>query len=84
MQTFGQCVREQRWVKGLGQQVLAAEVGVSSTCLSRIETETLDFGPYASDQLIVRMAKALDAAPRRVAALVAEVRYSSRHPDRPA
>jgi transcriptional regulator with XRE-family HTH domain len=63
VQTFGQRVRELRRVKRLGQRALAAELGISFTYLSRIETETLDFGPYPSERLIRRLAEALDADP---------------------
>lgn len=61
MQTFGQRVRELRRAKNLGQRALAAKVGVSFTYVSRIENENLDFGPYPSEELIVKIAAALDA-----------------------
>ncbi len=61
MQTFGQRVRELRRAKSLGQRALAAKVGVSFTYISRVETESLDFGPYPSEQLILKLAEALDA-----------------------
>lgn len=40
---------------------MAAKVRVSFTYISRIENENLDFGPYPSEELIVKMAAALDA-----------------------
>ena len=40
---------------------LGAKVGVSFTYVSRIENENLDFGPYPSDALIGKLAKALEA-----------------------
>jgi HTH-type transcriptional regulator, competence development regulator len=61
LQTFGQRVRELRRTKNLGQRALAAKVGVSFTYVSRIENENLDFGPYPSEELICKLAKALDA-----------------------
>jgi HTH-type transcriptional regulator, competence development regulator len=61
LQTFGQRIRELRKQKNLGQRALAAQVGVSFTYVSRIENENLDFGPYPSDELIRKLAKALDA-----------------------
>jgi transcriptional regulator with XRE-family HTH domain len=61
VQNFGQRVRELRRAKNLGQRALAAKVGVSFTYISRVETESLDFGPYPSEQLILKLAKALDA-----------------------
>jgi transcriptional regulator with XRE-family HTH domain len=54
-------VRELRRAKNLGQRALAAKVGVSFTYVSRIENENLDFGPYPSEELIVKIAAALDA-----------------------
>src|SRR5262249_54860733 len=59
--TFGGRVKELRRAKGLGQRALAALVGVSFTYISRVETESLDFGPYPSEELIVKLAKALEA-----------------------
>lgn len=38
-------------------------VKVSFTYLSRIENENLDFGPYPSEDLICRLAEALEADP---------------------
>ena len=56
---FGEKVRALRKAKNLGQRTLAAKVGVSFTYVSRIENENLDFGPYPSEELIVKLAKAL-------------------------
>lgn len=61
MQTFGQRVRDLRRAKNLGQRALAAKVGVSFTYVSRIENENLDFGSYPSEELILKLAKALEA-----------------------
>ena len=36
-------------------------VGVSFTYVSKIENEKLDFGDYPSEDLILKLAKALDA-----------------------
>jgi transcriptional regulator with XRE-family HTH domain len=35
-------------------------VGVSFPYISRVETESLDFGPYPSEELIVKLANALE------------------------
>jgi transcriptional regulator with XRE-family HTH domain len=59
--TFGVRVKELRRAKGLGQRALAATVGVSFTYISRVETESLDFGPFPSEELILKLAKALEA-----------------------
>jgi transcriptional regulator with XRE-family HTH domain len=61
VQKFGQRVRELRRAKNLGQRALAAKVGVSFTYISRVETESLDYGPYPSEELIRKLAKALHA-----------------------
>jgi transcriptional regulator with XRE-family HTH domain len=58
---FGQRVKELRKAKNLGQRGLAERVGVSFTYISKIENHQLDFGEYPSDDLIRKLAKALDA-----------------------
>jgi HTH-type transcriptional regulator, competence development regulator len=59
--TFGQRLRELRQAKKLGQRPLAAMVGIAHTYLSRVENENLDFGPYPSEELIVKLADVLGA-----------------------
>jgi transcriptional regulator with XRE-family HTH domain len=71
--TFGQRVRELRRAKNLGQRPLAAMLRVSFTYLSRIENENLDFGPYPSEDLICRLAEALDADPDELLILAKKV-----------
>jgi transcriptional regulator with XRE-family HTH domain len=61
MNSFGRRVRQLRKLKGLSLRQLAPLVGVGFTYLSKVETGRLDFGDYPSDQLIVKLAKALDA-----------------------
>lgn len=58
---FGRTIREQRRAKGFGQRALAERVGVSFTYISKIENERLDFGDYPSEELILKIARALDA-----------------------
>jgi transcriptional regulator with XRE-family HTH domain len=58
---FGSRVRELRKAKGLSLRGLGAKVGVGFTYLSRVENEKLEYGDYPSDQLIGKLAKALDA-----------------------
>lgn len=58
---FGERVRELRRAKGLTLRGLAAKVQVGFTYLSKVENERLDFGDYPSDQLIGKLATALDA-----------------------
>jgi transcriptional regulator with XRE-family HTH domain len=58
---FGQRIRELRKEKGLGQRALGKLVGVSFTYISKVENHQLDFGEYPSEELIRKLAKALDA-----------------------
>ena len=58
---FGERVRELRKAKGLSQRALGELVAVSFTYLSKVENEKLDFGDFPSEDLIRRLAKALDA-----------------------
>jgi HTH-type transcriptional regulator, competence development regulator len=57
---FGEKIRELRKAKNLGQRALAERVEISFTYLSKIENEKLDFGDYPSEELIRKLAKALD------------------------
>jgi HTH-type transcriptional regulator, competence development regulator len=58
---FGHKVRELRTAKGLSQRALGERVGVSFTYVSKVENGKLDFGDYPSEDLIRRLAAALDA-----------------------
>ena len=57
---FGERVRELRKAKNLGQRALAKMIGVSHTYVSKIENEKLDFGDYPSEDLIRKIAAALE------------------------
>lgn len=58
---FGERVRELRKRKSLSQRALGDLVGVSFTYVSKIENEKLDFGDYPSEDLIGKLAVALEA-----------------------
>jgi transcriptional regulator with XRE-family HTH domain len=58
---FGERVRQLRNGKGYDLRTLAGKVGVHFTYLSKVENEKLDFGDYPSDQLIGKLAAALDS-----------------------
>jgi transcriptional regulator with XRE-family HTH domain len=58
---FGDRVRQLRKAKNLGQRALAQMIGVSHTYVSKFENKKLDFGDYPSEELIRKIAKALDA-----------------------
>ena len=57
---FGERLRELRKAKNLSQRTLGSQVGVSFTYISKVENEKLDFGDYPSEELICKLAKALD------------------------
>jgi transcriptional regulator with XRE-family HTH domain len=59
--TFGRKIRELRKASNLSQRDLATKVKVSFTYISKIENEKLDFGDYPSEELIVKLAKVLQA-----------------------
>jgi transcriptional regulator with XRE-family HTH domain len=70
---FGQKIRSLRRDRQMGQRALAEAVGVSFTYISKIENHRLDFGDYPSDELIVKLAKALDADPDELLVLAQKV-----------
>jgi transcriptional regulator with XRE-family HTH domain len=57
---FGERLRELRKAKNLSQRTLGNQVGVSFTYISKVENEKLDFGDYPSEELICKLARALD------------------------
>jgi transcriptional regulator with XRE-family HTH domain len=59
--TLGRRVRQLRQAKGLTLRDLAPRVGVGFTYLSKVENGRLDFGDYPSEELILKLAKALEA-----------------------
>jgi transcriptional regulator with XRE-family HTH domain len=58
---FGARIRELRQAKNLTLRDLAKKVKVTFTYLSKIENQKLSFGEFPSDELIVKLARALDA-----------------------
>jgi transcriptional regulator with XRE-family HTH domain len=58
---FGDRVRALRTAMGLSQRALGERVGVSFTYISKVENGKLDFGDYPSEDLIRRLAAALNA-----------------------
>lgn len=59
--TFGKRLRELRKKRGQSQKKLAELVAINFTYLSKIENERLDFAQFPSEELICKLAKALDA-----------------------
>ncbi len=58
---FGSQIRELRQAQNLTLRDLAKRVRVTFTYLSKIENQKLSFGEFPSDDLIVKLAEALDA-----------------------
>ena len=66
-------LRELRQVKNLTLRDLAKEVRVTFTYLSKIENQKLSFGEYPSDDLIVKLARVLDADPDELLLLAEKI-----------
>lgn len=58
---FGSRIRELRQAKNLTLRDVAKKVRVTFTYLSKIENQKLSFGEFPSTELIVKLAKVLDA-----------------------
>jgi transcriptional regulator with XRE-family HTH domain len=59
--TFGQRLKELRKERSLSQKALAKKVAINFTYLSKIENERLDFAQFPSEELICKLAVALEA-----------------------
>ncbi len=59
--TFGERIRELRQGKKLTLRDLAADVNVTFTYLSKIENQKLSYGEFPSEEMILKLAHALDA-----------------------
>jgi HTH-type transcriptional regulator, competence development regulator len=59
--TFGMRVRQLRLGKNFTLRDLAKKVRVSFTYVSKIESQKLSFGEFPSNDLIIRLARALGA-----------------------
>lgn len=71
--TFGSRIRELRQAKNLTLRDVAKKVKVTFTYLSKIENQKLSFGEFPSDELIVRLARALDADPDELLILAEKI-----------
>lgn len=61
LMTFGQKIRSLRKSLNLSQRDLAEKVRVNFSYVSKIENERLDFADYPSEELILKLATALEA-----------------------
>jgi transcriptional regulator with XRE-family HTH domain len=59
--TFGQTIRSLRKARNLSQRDLAGKVRVNFSYISKIETGRLDFADYPSEELILKLARILEA-----------------------
>lgn len=59
--TFGARLRDLRKAQNLSQRALAERVAINFTYLSKVESEKLDFAQYPSEDLIRKLATALEA-----------------------
>src|SRR2546421_8772737 len=75
---FGSRIRELRQAKNLTLRDVAKKVKVTFTYLSKIENQKLSFGEFPSDELIVRLARALDGDPDELLILAEKVPDSIR------
>src|ERR1700704_3384469 len=71
--TFGSRIRELRQAEKLTARDVGKKVKVTFTYLSKIENQKLSFGEFPSDELIVRLARALDADPDELLILAEKI-----------
>ena len=71
--TFGSRIREFRRAKNLTLRDVAKKVKVTFTYLSMIENQKLSFGEFPSVELILKLARALDADPDELLLLAEKI-----------
>src|SRR5580658_8126051 len=76
--TFGTRIRELRQAKKLTLREVAKKVKVTFTYLSKIENQKLSFGEFPSDDLIVKLARALHSDPDELLILAQKVPDTTR------
>lgn len=70
--TFGNRICKLRQAKNLTLRDLAKRVKVTFTYLSEIENQKLSLGEFSSDDLIMRLARAVGGDPDELLRLLAE------------
>lgn len=71
--TFGERIRELRQGKHLTLRDLAVDVNVTFTYLSKIENQKLSYGEFPSEEMILKLAKALEADPDELMLLAEKI-----------
>lgn len=70
---FAEKLRALRRARQISQRALAMTVGIDHTYLSKIENAKLTFGDYPSEELICKLAEALDADPNELLLLAEKI-----------
>jgi HTH-type transcriptional regulator, competence development regulator len=73
MMKFAEKLRTLRQARHVSQRALAMAVGVDHTYLSKIENAKLNFGDYPSEELICKLAEALEADPNELLLLAGKI-----------
>ncbi len=71
--TFGGRIRELRQAKHLTLRDVAKKVKVTFTYVSKIENQKLSFGEFPSNEMILKLARALDADPDELLLLAEKI-----------
>ena len=71
--TFGSRIRELRQAKNLTLRDVAKKVKVTFTYVSKIENQKLSFGEFPSNEMILKLARALDADPDELLLLAKKI-----------
>src|SRR5271157_4170 len=71
--TFGSRIRELRQAKNLTLRDVAKKVKVTFTYVSKIENQKLSFGEFPSNEMILKLARALDADPDELLLLAEKI-----------
>ena len=70
---FAEKLRALRRARCMSQRALATAVGIDHTYLSKIENAKLTFGDYPSEELICKLAGALDTDPNELLLLAEKI-----------
>jgi HTH-type transcriptional regulator, competence development regulator len=71
--TFGTRIRDLRQTRNLTLRDVAKKVQVTFTYLSKIENQKLSFGEFPSNDLIIKLASALDSDPDELLLLAEKI-----------